>query len=90
MSDRVSEGLLAELQRKVDDGTPRGIVWPMQAQIVLMAANCIQTPEDAEAANEAVALLISAADEKAFDYMAMYACVDQLRDYLAAPAPPSP
>ena len=81
VSDRVSDGLLAELQRKLDDGTPRGIVWPALAQIAIAAAACVSNEEEAVAANEAIANLILWADEKALTYIEMHELLNQLADY---------
>lgn len=82
MSDLVSDGLLAELQRKIDDGTPRGIVWPMIADILVMAAPFAVTPEEVALANEALLAVIQNADDRALEQMELIECIEQLKAYL--------
>ena len=82
MSDRVSDGLLAELQRKVDDGTPRGFVWPVLANLAMSVANCVVTEEEAAGMNEALAALLVDADERALEQLEIQACIAQLQAYL--------
>jgi len=83
MSDeRVSDGLIAELQRKIDDGTPRGLVWPFMADMLVVLAPTASTPQEIEAANEALVAMIHNADDRAVAELEMQECVAQLRAYL--------
>lgn len=83
MSDeRVSDGLLAELRDNISDGTPRGMVWPMIADILVMVAECASTPEEVTMVNEALAGMLLEADDRAFNQIAMQECVAQLQAYL--------
>lgn len=83
--ERVSDGLWAELQQKFDDGTPRGLVWPMIATMLVGVATTASTPEEVAKANEALAAAIYAADHYAVQEMEIQACVDQLRAYVDRP-----
>ncbi len=82
MSERVSDGLLAELQRKIDDGTPRGMVWPLLANMALWIANCVSTEEEVAGMNEVLVALIADADDRALDQLEIQACLAQLQAYL--------
>lgn len=82
MSDRVSDGLLAELQRKIDDGTPRGMVWPVLANLLVVVAACASTPEEVAMTNEALVAMTLDADDRALDQLEIQACLAQLQAYL--------
>lgn len=82
MSERVSDGLLAELQRKIDDGTPRGLVWPVLAPLLVTLSACAVTPEEVAGVNEALAAMILDADDRALDQMEIVECLEQLKAYL--------
>jgi hypothetical protein len=77
--ERVSDGLLAELQRKIDDGTPRGLVWPMIADLLVMAAECASTPEEIEMTNQTLVAMIHNAEDSAVDQLEIQACLAQLQ-----------
>jgi len=78
----LSDGLLAELENKMGDGTPRGMVWPLLANLALSVAHCVVTDEEAEAMNELLVVLIADADERAVDQLEIQMCLAQLRAYL--------
>lgn len=80
--DRVSDGLLAELQQKADDGTPRGMLWPMFADILVMAAPFASTPEEVALTNETLVAMIHNGDERALEHLEIQACLAQLQAYL--------
>lgn len=78
----MSDGLLAELERKVNDGTPRGMVWPLMAQLALLVANCVTNDEEVAAVNEALAAVIEDADGRALDQLEVQMALAQLRAHL--------
>lgn len=82
MSERVSDGLLAELQRKIDDGTPRGLVWPFIADMLVGVAPFASTPEEVAMANEALVAVIADAEDRAVEQLEIQACLAQLQAYL--------
>lgn len=82
IADRVSDGLLAELQTRIGDGTPRGIVWPMLANLALVIANCAITEEEVAGMNEVLAALIVDGDERAIEQLEIQVCLAQLQAYL--------
>ena len=79
MTDRVSDGLVAELQRKRDDGTPRGIVWPVLADIILTLIPCVNTPEEVAATNEVLMAVIDDADRRALTQLDIQAMLAMLK-----------
>lgn len=79
---RVSDGLMAELRRKMDDGTPRGMVWPVLANIALSVAPCAYTDEEVEMANELLAATILDADDRALGMLTIQYHLAQLQEYL--------
>jgi hypothetical protein len=80
MSDRVSDGLIAELQAKIDDGTPRGILWDMLAPILIMAAPFASTPEEVDQANEALAAMMLDGDDRALERLEIQLLLQQLSE----------
>ena len=80
--DRVSDGLLAELQRKIGDGTPRGMLWPIVADILVMVAPFAATPEEVAQVNETLVAMIHNGDERAIEQLEIQACLAQLQAYL--------
>jgi hypothetical protein len=82
MTERISDGLLAELRRKMDDGTPRGMVWPILANLLSAVAEFAATPEEVELTNETLVALIQSGDDHAMDQIEMRACLAQLQEYL--------
>ena len=81
MSDRVSDGLLAELQAKIDDGTERGMVWDLLAPLLITVAACAITPEEVAMTNEALAAMILDGDDRAFERIAIRETLATLVDY---------
>lgn len=79
MTERVSDGLLAELERKINDGTPRGFVWPVIAPLALSIAPVATTDEEVAAVNDALVALIVNADERALEMLEIQALLAKLK-----------
>jgi hypothetical protein len=84
-NERVSDGLLAELQQKIDDGTPRGLVWQFLAPLVVSLAPCAITPEEVAMMNEALAVMLIDAEDSAVEQLEIQLCLAQLQSYLDRP-----